>query len=76
MQEEIRFLICPELILSRLFTERLDDNECVFVTGERSCHNKSNPISCGLFERKNVVSAKNKVTGTPHFPHVSLYISY
>lgn len=33
VQEEIRFLICPELILSRLFTERLDDNECVFVTG-------------------------------------------
>ncbi|XP_068725085.1 poly(ADP-ribose) glycohydrolase-like isoform X1 [Montipora capricornis] len=33
VQEEIRFLICPELILSRLFTERLDDNECVFITG-------------------------------------------
>ena len=27
VQEEIRFLICPELIVSRLFTERLQDNE-------------------------------------------------
>ncbi|XP_065838087.1 poly(ADP-ribose) glycohydrolase-like isoform X2 [Oscarella lobularis] len=33
VQEEIRFLICPELILSRLFTEQLADNECLIVTG-------------------------------------------
>ena len=33
VQEEIRFLICPELILSRLFTEVLDDNECLIVKG-------------------------------------------
>lgn len=33
MQEEIRFLICPELILSRLFTEELDDNEVLEVVG-------------------------------------------
>ena len=33
VQEEIRFLISPELILSRLFTERLGDNECVVITG-------------------------------------------
>ena len=33
VQEEIRFLICPELIVSRLFTEELDDNECLVVTG-------------------------------------------
>eukprot|EP00794_Sanderia_malayensis_P016702 gene16702-18396_t len=33
VQEEIRFLICPELILSRLFVERLDPNECLVVKG-------------------------------------------
>lgn len=33
VQEEIRFLICPELILSRLFCERLDNNECLMITG-------------------------------------------
>ncbi|ESN94977.1 hypothetical protein HELRODRAFT_193682 [Helobdella robusta] len=33
VQEEIRFLICPELIVARLFTEELDDNECLLVTG-------------------------------------------
>uniref|UniRef100_A0A1A7XBI0 poly(ADP-ribose) glycohydrolase n=2 Tax=Iconisemion striatum TaxID=60296 RepID=A0A1A7XBI0_9TELE len=33
VQEEIRFLINPELIVSRLFTEALDDNECLVVTG-------------------------------------------
>lgn len=34
VQEEIRFLICPELILSRLFCERLDSNECLIVAGK------------------------------------------
>ena len=33
VQEEIRFLMCPELIVSMLFTEELDDNECLLVTG-------------------------------------------
>ncbi|KAK1791704.1 hypothetical protein P4O66_013683 [Electrophorus voltai] len=33
VQEEIRFLINPELIVSRLFTEVLDDNECLIITG-------------------------------------------
>ena len=33
VQEEIRFMICPELILSRLFTERLLDHEALLVTG-------------------------------------------
>ncbi len=33
LQEEIRFLICPELIVSRLFTEVLDPNEVVEITG-------------------------------------------
>lgn len=33
VQEEIRFLINPELIVSRLFTEALGDNECLIITG-------------------------------------------
>ena len=38
VQEEIRFLICPELILSRLFIERLDANECIIITGNLTYH--------------------------------------
>ena len=34
VQEEIRFVICPELIVSLLFTEVLEDNEAVVITGE------------------------------------------
>ncbi|XP_072247030.1 poly(ADP-ribose) glycohydrolase [Leuresthes tenuis] len=33
VQEEIRFVINPELIASRLFTEALDHNECLIITG-------------------------------------------
>ncbi|KAM5140648.1 poly(ADP-ribose) glycohydrolase isoform 2-T2 [Mantella aurantiaca] len=33
VQEEIRFIINPELIVSRLFTEELDANECLIVIG-------------------------------------------
>ncbi|XP_072570191.1 poly(ADP-ribose) glycohydrolase-like isoform X2 [Paramormyrops kingsleyae] len=33
VQEEILFLCYPELIVSRLFTERLADNECLRITG-------------------------------------------
>lgn len=36
VQEEIRFLINPELIVSRLFTEALDHNECLIITGQWS----------------------------------------
>ncbi|CAH1794556.1 unnamed protein product [Owenia fusiformis] len=33
VQEEIRFLICPELILSKLVTEKLEAHECLIMTG-------------------------------------------
>lgn len=36
VQEEIRFLINPELIVSRLFTEALGHNECLIITGQWS----------------------------------------
>ena len=34
VQEEIRFVICPELLVSLLFTEVLEKNEAVVITGE------------------------------------------
>lgn len=33
VQEEIRFVICPELIVCRLFTERLGANEVLLISG-------------------------------------------
>ncbi|KAF5906899.1 poly(ADP-ribose) glycohydrolase-like isoform X2, partial [Clarias magur] len=33
VQEEILFMQCPELIVARLFTEKLADNECLKITG-------------------------------------------
>ena len=33
VQEEIRFMVCPEMILSLLFTEELCDNEALIMTG-------------------------------------------
>ncbi|KAG0223863.1 hypothetical protein BGW42_005507, partial [Actinomortierella wolfii] len=33
VQEEIRFMICPELILTRLFTEQLQPNEALLIKG-------------------------------------------
>ncbi|XP_041666658.1 poly(ADP-ribose) glycohydrolase [Cheilinus undulatus] len=40
VQEEILFLMNPELIVARLFTERLTENECLIITGSQqfSCH--------------------------------------
>ncbi|KAK4881298.1 hypothetical protein RN001_004617 [Aquatica leii] len=33
VQEEIRFIICPELLISRLFTEQLGSTEALVITG-------------------------------------------
>lgn len=44
VQEEIRFVICPELIVSRLITEELDANESLHVTG---CERFSNYAGYG-----------------------------
>ncbi|XP_051542197.1 poly(ADP-ribose) glycohydrolase-like [Myxocyprinus asiaticus] len=35
VQEEILFLMSPELIVARLFTEKLEDNECLKITGSQ-----------------------------------------
>lgn len=44
VQEEIRFLICPELIVSRLITEVLDANESLLAVG---CERFSNYTGYG-----------------------------
>ncbi|XP_057658319.1 poly(ADP-ribose) glycohydrolase-like [Diorhabda carinulata] len=41
VQEEIRFVICPELIITRLFIEQLTDLEAVVVTGAQRFSNYS-----------------------------------
>ncbi|KAM9365379.1 poly(ADP-ribose) glycohydrolase isoform 1-T4 [Pholidichthys leucotaenia] len=41
VQEEIRFVINPELIVSRLFTEALEYNECLIITGTERYSNYS-----------------------------------
>ncbi|CAO3565275.1 unnamed protein product [Mortierella alpina] len=33
VQEEIRFVICPELLIARLFTQQLEANEAVLIKG-------------------------------------------
>ncbi|KAF4517951.1 hypothetical protein B566_EDAN005318 [Ephemera danica] len=39
VQEEIRFVVCPELIVSRLFTEALNNNEALVVSGVERYNN-------------------------------------
>lgn len=46
VQEEIRFVICPELILSRLFTEVLDDTEALVVTGTMLLADRQDSLVC------------------------------
>lgn len=41
VQEEIRFVICPELIISRLFVERLGEHESVIIYGVERYNNYS-----------------------------------
>ena len=33
VQEEIRFVVCPELMVARLLADPMDDNECIVVIG-------------------------------------------
>lgn len=34
VQEEIRFVLCPELIISRLFTQALEKTDALIITGK------------------------------------------
>ncbi|XP_060751463.1 poly(ADP-ribose) glycohydrolase isoform X2 [Tachysurus vachellii] len=51
VQEEIRFLQCPELIVARLFTEKLSDNECLKITGVQTYSNTSGYSDSFVWER-------------------------
>lgn len=53
VQEEIRFIICPELIISRLFVEQMGDQEAVVITGED--WNIFLLIQICLFQKTNIV---------------------
>lgn len=33
VQEEIRFALCPEMLISLLICEMMTDNECIFLIG-------------------------------------------
>lgn len=43
VQEEIRFVINPELIVSRLFTEALEHDECLIITGTHTLYAHCSP---------------------------------
>lgn len=34
VQEEIRFLICPELLVSQLFSQQMQPTEAIVITGK------------------------------------------
>ena len=55
VQEEIRFLICPELIVSRLFCERMLDTECIYITGTFTRANTN--IRCSFFHHFRLLPA-------------------
>jgi hypothetical protein len=50
VQEEIRFLINTECIISRLFTEEFDDNECLIIRGSKRFANYSGYSDTFQFE--------------------------
>lgn len=60
VQEEIRFIICPELIVARLFTECLADNEALLVTGRTSYFNfifvKNFDLNVFEFQERNGIA--------------------
>lgn len=50
VQEEIRFLQCPELIVCQLFMGLLEDNECVHITGYKQFNDTQ---GYGILPNKN-----------------------
>lgn len=53
VQEEILFLMNPELIVSRLFTEKLADNECLIITGENGTISSMNLLMYGVLSQNS-----------------------
>ena len=58
VQEEIRFLINPELIVSRLFTEALGHDECLIITG------RSGPVATHTHTHTHTHTTRTECTGT------------
>ena len=50
VQEEIRFIISPELIVTMLLTEKLEDDECLIMTGAEKYSNYSGYANSYKFE--------------------------
>lgn len=48
VQEEIRFLVCPEMILSRLFTEVLSARESLVMIGKTSSSSASSSVRTNM----------------------------
>lgn len=68
VQEEIRFLICPELIASRLFCEKLQDNEVLVIEGFERYSDYSGYASsfkfAGDHKHKALASDKSRIPST------------
>ena len=48
VQEEIRFVLCPELLVTRLLTEVLDETEALIVIGTGLLYARTNSITTVL----------------------------
>lgn len=83
VQEEILFLMSPELIVSRLFTERLANNECLIITGNNEAVSESKPllltyILLFFFKGLDVVSGSwnyfiNALVYSQNFVYIHIY---
>ena len=63
VQEEIRFVICPELIASRLFCEELQDDEAVLITGVERFSNYSGYASSFKWTSDHIDATPRDVYG-------------
>ncbi len=75
VQEEIRFLINPELIAARLFTEALEDNECLIVTGKHThthTHTHTHIHSCCVCVQTVISTQTSRPAETPSITRLSV----
>ncbi|CDQ94831.1 unnamed protein product [Oncorhynchus mykiss] len=75
VQEEIRFLINPELIVSRLFTEALLQNECLIVTGQTIPTSVCSSHHTEIKDHRNISEAHTKkILFLSNVVHTLVYI--
>ena len=58
VQEEIRFVICPELLVSLLFMERMNDHECILIRGAERFSDYNGYASSFSFKNHYIDSTK------------------